>query len=118
MTFINIALSVILVAILLLLPIGCILTRSSQKARTSRRRISSVRRLAENSIGLARPHLNVRIAVVQRLFANETDRYFGRKGRDQAPARPNNQIGARRALAGIRKRMRWRAVLFERRLGF
>ena len=31
MTFINIALSVILVSILLLLPIGCILTRSSNK---------------------------------------------------------------------------------------
>jgi hypothetical protein len=32
MTFINIALSVVFVAILLLIPCGCILTRSSHKA--------------------------------------------------------------------------------------
>jgi len=41
MTFTDVALSVIAVAILLLIPVGCILTRSPHKARTSRRRISS-----------------------------------------------------------------------------
>src|SRR5437763_13793657 len=58
-------------------------------------------------------HLHVRTTLVERLIADDTDRYLGRKARDGAAARPNNQIGA---FARIRKRMARGAVLLERRL--
>lgn len=67
---------------------------------------------------LALAHLHARIAILERLIADETNRYAGRKFWDRAPARPNNQVSIGRALAGIRIGMRWRSILLDRRFGF
>ena len=100
MTFTNVALSLVAVAI------GAYTALDGASPRC-----------AETS-ALALPHLHARIAILERLIPDETNRYAGRKARDRASARPNNEVSIRRALAGIRIGMRWRAILRNGRLGF
>jgi len=119
MTFTNVALSLIAVAILALIPCGCFSPGHRISNRTNRwhtRRRASPR-CAETS-ALVLPHLHARIAILERLIPDETNRYAGRKARDRASARPNNEVSVRRALAGIRIGMRWRAILRNGWLGF
>ena len=81
--------------------------RSRQWAATTtvrsphRRPRQAAQKLYHTAGALALAHLHTRIAIVERLIPDETNRYAGRKARNQAPARPNDQVSIRRALAGI-----------------
>ena len=114
MTFTNVALSLIAVAILALI----FSPGHRIRDRTNRRRTKRCLASCAEASALALAHLHARIAILERLIPDETNRYAGRKARDRASARPNNEVSVRRALAGIRIGMRWRAILRNGWLGF
>src|SRR5215471_10409752 len=117
MTLTNVALSLIGIAILVLLPCGCVLTRSSHKQppKPAAHQADAWRRRRE---ARTLAHLHARIAIFEGLIADETNRDAGWQARDRASARPNYQVSVRRALARVRIGMRWRAILHNRRFGF
>ncbi len=67
---------------------------------------------------LALAYVHTWPAIAERFIADKADRDARRNPRNRAAPRPDDQVGAGRALAGIGKRMSGRAVLFAGRLGF
>jgi len=74
---------------------------NNNRALTTSTSRQAAQKLYHTAGALALAHLHTRIAIVERLIPDETNRYAGRKARNQAPARPNDQVSIRRALAGI-----------------